>query len=192
MQTNNFITSNPVSGALNGLLTLGLLGADDHLQLDLQLQAAEENRKGKVISSPRVVTLDNREAVIKQGVAIKFVEVTDDKITTSFVDAVLELKVTPHITANKSIIMKIKVSRNAPQLSAATGEVVGIDKNEATTEALVRDGETWCSAGSMWSRTGTTATRCRSWPISLCSGPCSAALRSQTNVASCSSLSRPG
>ena len=147
VQTNNFITSNPVSGALNGLLTLGLLGADDHLQLDLQLQAAEENRKGKVISSPRVVTLDNREAVIKQGVAIKFVEVTDDKITTSFVDAVLELKVTPHITANKSIIMKIKVSRNAPQLSAATGEVVGIDKNEATTEALVRDGETMVLGG---------------------------------------------
>lgn len=147
VQTNNFITSNPVAGALNGLLTLGLLGADEHLQLDLQLQAAEENRKGKVISSPRVVTLDNREAVIKQGVAIKFVEVTDDKITTSFVDAVLELKVTPHITANKSIIMKIKVSRNAPQLSAATGEVVGIDKNEATTEALVRDGETMVLGG---------------------------------------------
>jgi type IV pilus assembly protein PilQ len=93
------------------------------------------------------VTLDNREATIKQGVAIKFVEVTDDKITTSFVDAVLELRVTPHITANKSIIMKIKVSRNAPQLSAATGEVVGIDKNEATTEALVRDGETMVLGG---------------------------------------------
>ncbi|MEE9279964.1 MAG: type IV pilus secretin PilQ [Myxococcota bacterium] len=147
VQTNNFITSNPVSGALNGLLTLGLLGADEHLQLDLQLQAAEENRKGKVISSPRVVTLDNREATIKQGVAVKFVEVTNDKITTSFVDAVLELRVTPHITANKSIIMKIKVSRNAPQLSAATGEVVGIDKNEATTEAMVRDGETMVLGG---------------------------------------------
>jgi type IV pilus assembly protein PilQ len=147
VQTNNFIASNPVTGALNGLLTLGLLGADEHLQLDLQLQAAEENRKGKVISSPRVVTLDNREAVIKQGVAIKFVEVTDDKITTSFVDAVLELKVTPHITANKSIIMQIRVSRNAPQLSAATGEVVGIDKNEATTEALVQDGETMVLGG---------------------------------------------
>ena len=147
LQTNNFVASNPVTGALNGLLTLGLLGADDHLQLDLQLQAAEENRKGKVISSPRVVTLDNREATIKQGVAIKFVEVTDDKITTSFVDAVLELKVTPHITANRSIIMKIKVTRNAPQLSAATGEVVGIDKNEAQTEALVRDGETMVLGG---------------------------------------------
>ncbi len=145
-QSNNFIVANPVS-AVTGLLTLGLLGADDHLQLDLQLASAEENRKGKVISAPRVVTIDNREAIIKQGVAIKFVEVTDDKITTSFVDAVLELKVTPHITANKSIIMKIKVSRNAPQLSAATGEVVGIDKNEATTEALVRDGETMVLGG---------------------------------------------
>jgi type IV pilus assembly protein PilQ len=141
-QSNNFITSVPAIGALSGLLTLGVLSLDDHLQLDLQIQAAEDNRKGKVISSPRVVTLDNREATIKQGVAIAFTSSTDTEITTSFIDAVLELKVTPHITADRSIIMKIKVSRNAPQLDASSGEVAGIAKNETETEALVRDGET--------------------------------------------------
>ena len=62
-------------------------------------------------------------------------------------DAVLELKVTPHITANRSIIMKLKVSRNAPQLSTASGDVVGIAKNETETEALVRDGETMVLGG---------------------------------------------
>ena len=146
-QQTNFISSNPVLGLLNGALRLGLLGHDDRLQLDLDLMAAESNNRGKVISSPRVVTLDNREAIIKQGVAIKFTEITRDTVTTSFVDAVLELKVTPHITANRSIIMKLKVSRNAPNLSSASGEVVGISKNETETEALVRDGETMVLGG---------------------------------------------
>ena len=113
----------------------------------MQLQAGEENRQGKVISSPRVVTLDNREAVIKQGVAIKFTEVTSDKIQTSFVDAVLQLKVRPHITANRSIIMKIGVQKNAPALSTVTGDVVGINKNETNTEAVLRDGETMVLGG---------------------------------------------
>ena len=146
-QQTNFISSNPVVGILNGALRLGLLGNDERIQLDLELMAAESNNRGKVISAPRVVTLDNREAIIKQGVAIKFTEITRDTVTTSFVDAVLELKVTPHITANRSIIMKLKVSRNAPQLSSASGDVVGIAKNETETEALVRDGETMVLGG---------------------------------------------
>jgi len=146
-QQSNFISSNPVVGILNGALRLGLLGNDERIQLDLELMAAESNNRGKVISAPRVVTLDNREAVIKQGVAIKFTEITRDTVTTSFVDAVLELRVTPHITANRSIIMKLKVSRNAPQLSSASGDVVGIAKNETETEALVRDGETMVLGG---------------------------------------------
>jgi len=142
LQQNNFVSSTPGVGALNGLLNLGILSLDDRLQLDLQVQAAESNNKGKVISAPRVVTIDNREATIKQGVAIAFTEATADRITTSFIDAVLELTVTPHITADRSIIMDIKVSKNAPQLSASTGSVTGISKNEANTEALVKDGET--------------------------------------------------
>ena len=146
LQQNNFLTANPI-GNPTGLLNLGILGLDDKLQLDMQLQAGEENRQGKVISSPRVVTLDNKQATIKQGVAIKFTEVTSDKINTSFVDAVLELKVTPHITANRSIIMKLGVSKNSPNLSTATGDVVGINKNETKTEAILRDGETMVLGG---------------------------------------------
>ena len=144
---SNFIAANPIGTANNGLLNLGLLGLDDNVQLDLLLEAAESNNKGKVISAPRIVTLDNREASIKQGVAIRFAESTGDKITISFVDAVLELKVTPHITANRSILMNLKVTRNAPSISSATGAVVGIDKNEAATETMVRDGETMVLGG---------------------------------------------
>ncbi|MBW2416368.1 MAG: type IV pilus secretin PilQ [Deltaproteobacteria bacterium] len=154
LQATNFLASNPVLGAINGLLNLGVLAMDDQLQLDLQIQAAEATNKGKVISSPRVVTLDNREAVIKQGVAIKFESATRDRITISFVDAVLELKVTPHITANRSIIMEIKISRNAPELSEASGDIVGISKNETETEALVKDGETIVLGGIYVVETG--------------------------------------
>ena len=140
-QRTNFIVSNPISAA-TGLLTMGLLGLNDHLQLDLQIQAAEANNKGKVISAPRVVTLDNREAKIQQGTAIRFDASDGDSVNTTFVDAVLELTVTPHITADRSIIMKIKVSKNSPATSESTGEVVGINKNETSTEALVFDGQT--------------------------------------------------
>ena len=72
---------------------------------------------------------------------------TADKLTTTFVDAVLQLKVTPHITANRSIIMKHAVSKNPPSLSATDGSVVGINKNETTTEAILRDGETMVLGG---------------------------------------------
>lgn len=145
-QQNNFLALNSISAA-TGLLNLGILGLDDRLQLDLQLQASEENNQGKVISSPRVITLDNKPAVIKQGVAIKFTEATSDKLTTTFVDAVLQLKVTPHITANRSIIMKLAVSKNSPALDASSGAVVGINKNETNTEAILRDGETMVLGG---------------------------------------------
>jgi len=144
-QQNNFISANDIE-APTGALTLGLLALDDHLQLDIQLQAQEESGKAKVVSSPRVVTMDNKEATIKQGVAIAFESSDGDSVTTQFVDAVLELKVTPHITANKSIVMKIKVSRNAPQLNT-DGFAVGIAKNETQTQTIIRDGETMVLGG---------------------------------------------
>jgi type IV pilus assembly protein PilQ len=142
---NNFISGNPIESP-SGALSLGLLGLDDHLLLDLQIQAMEDSGKAKVISSPRVVTMDNKEASIKQGVAIAFESSDGDSVTTQFVDAVLELKVTPHITANKSIVMKIKVSRNAPTLNTL-GEAIGIAKNETSTQTIVRDGETMVLGG---------------------------------------------
>jgi type IV pilus assembly protein PilQ len=145
-QQNNFLSNTGIADPI-GTLTGGILAFADKLQLDMMLEAAETNSQGKVISSPRVVTLDNKQANIKQGVAIKFTEVTSDKISTSFVDAVLELKVTPHITANRSIIMKLAVSKNSPNFAEASGDVVGINKNETKTEAILRDGETMVLGG---------------------------------------------
>ena len=122
---------------------------DDTFNVDLQLQAAEVNGDGKVISSPRVVTLDNSKATIEQGVSIPFQTFENGDAQLEFVDAVLKLDVTPHITSNKSIIMKIiGVKRNAPDDSVftLTGSPA-IAKNQVKTETLVKDGQTLVLGG---------------------------------------------
>ena len=137
------ITANP-TGLFN--VATGLL--HDTFNLDFQLQAAEVNGDGKVISSPRLVTLDNKKATIEQGVSIPFQTFENGDAQLEFVDAVLKLEVTPHITANKSIIMKISVKRNAPDDSVftLTGSPA-ISKNQIKTETLVKDGQTLVLGG---------------------------------------------
>jgi len=147
---NNFVIQNPISQAsdANALVNLGAFLLDEKFNLEAQLQAAEATGEGKVVSSPRVVTLDNREAEIQQGVAIPFQTFENGDAQLQFVDAVLELKVKPHITADRSIIMELEVSRNAPDDSVATNTgTPGISKNETQTETLVRDGQTLVIGG---------------------------------------------
>jgi type IV pilus assembly protein PilQ len=131
-----------------GLFGLAASVLDEKFNFDVELQAAEVNGEGKVISSPRVVTLDNSPAVIEQGVSIPFQTFENGDAQLEFVDAVLKLDVTPHITADGSIIMKLKVSRNAPDDSVATTDgTPGIAKNQVKTETLVRDGQTLVLGG---------------------------------------------
>ena len=145
---NNAQFINPITAAPTALFNLAGFVLDDKLNLDLQLQAAEINGDGKVISSPRVVTLDNSKAEIEQGVSIPFQTFENGDAQLEFVDAVLKLEVTPHITADRSIIMEIGVSRNAPDDSVftATGSPA-IAKNEVETETLVKDGQTLVLGG---------------------------------------------
>jgi len=145
--SNNANFINPV-GATNGLFNLAGTVLDDKINVDLTLQAAESNGDGKVISSPRLVTLDNSKATIEQGVSIPFQTFENGDAQLEFVDAVLKLDVTPHITADRSIIMKILVSRNAPDSSVPT--LTGspaIAKNQVDTETLVKDGQTLVIGG---------------------------------------------
>ena len=139
---------NPLTANPTGLL--GMTGSilNDTFNVDLQLQAAEVNGDGKVISSPRIVTLDNSKASIEQGVSIPFQTFENGDAQLEFVDAVLKLEVTPHITANGSIIMKITVKRNAPDDSVftLTGSPA-ISKNQVKTETLVKDGQTLVLGG---------------------------------------------
>ncbi|MBW2399297.1 MAG: type IV pilus secretin PilQ [Deltaproteobacteria bacterium] len=146
--TNGAVFANPITTLPTAMANMGAFLLDEKINLDVQLQAAEVNGDGKVISSPRVVTLDNSKAKIEQGVSIPFQTFENGDAQLEFVDAVLKLDVTPHITANNSIIMKIKVTRNAPDDSVftMTGSPA-IAKNEVDTETLVKDGQTLVLGG---------------------------------------------
>jgi type IV pilus assembly protein PilQ len=145
---NQVVFGNPITANPTGVLGLAASVLDEKFNYEVELQAAEVNGNGKVISSPRVVTLDNSPAVIEQGVSIPFQTFENGDAQIEFVDAVLKLDVTPHITSDGSIIMAIKVSRNAPDDSVVT--ITGspaIAKNQVETETLVKDGQTLVLGG---------------------------------------------
>jgi type IV pilus assembly protein PilQ len=117
------------------------------INLDLRLSAGELNGLTKTISSPKVTTLNNVKAKIEQGESIPFqTSSANTGPTTTFVDANLVLEVTPHITPDQSIIMKVKAARDS--LGSFSGPAgPSIAKRQATTEVLVRDGETTVIGG---------------------------------------------
>jgi type IV pilus assembly protein PilQ len=131
-------TSGPGAGVG---VSFGKLGSD--VQLDLRLSAAAVNGQIKIISTPKVVTLNNKAAKISQGQSIPYQTTSAEGTKTEFVEAALTLEVTPHITADGNIGMKIKASNN----SAGTGSPPPINKKEATTELQVKNGETTVIGG---------------------------------------------
>lgn len=120
--------------------------------LDLRLSAGELLGLSKVIAAPKITTLDKREAKISQGESIPFQTTSLQGTQTTFVDANLELNVTPQITSRdpkeigKRILMKVRATRNAV---GARSNPAGpsIDRREATTQVIVRDGETMVIGG---------------------------------------------
>ncbi len=110
--------------------------------LDLVLSALETTGEGKVISTPRVSALDNKEAKISQGVSIPYLSASAQGTSVQFIDATLELVVTPHVTPDNKIFMKITAKKNAPDASVVVNGQPSIRKNEAQTEILLNDGET--------------------------------------------------
>ena len=137
----NYMINLPASVGLGagGGISFGILR--DNLRLDLSLSALEASNKGRVVSSPKVITIDNKEALIEQGTQIPYSTVSASGTNTQFIDATLSLKVTPHITPDGSIIMKLEAKNDSPGDVGASGQPA-INKKKATTEVLVRDGET--------------------------------------------------
>ncbi|NTV49696.1 MAG: type IV pilus secretin PilQ [Geobacteraceae bacterium] len=114
-----------------------------NVSLDLRLNAAASAGLIKIISSPKVATLNNKAAKISQGQQIPYTSTTSDKIETKFIAATLSLEVTPHINANGTIAMKIDAKNDAP----GTGNPPPINTKQATTELLLKDGETTVIGG---------------------------------------------
>jgi len=109
-------------------------------QLDIAISAHENKGNVKIISSPKIATLDNKEASIEQGLRIPYRKLTTEgTITTDFIEANLKLVVTPHVTNDGHIKMIIKAKKDAPDDSIVVDNVPAIDKKEANTEVLVKD-----------------------------------------------------
>lgn len=151
--------SNPIAGAplgerLNvnlptaitsaGRWAFSILAAD--YLLDLELSALETEDRGEVISSPRVITANQTEAVIKQGVQIPYEQATSSGATSiSFKDAVLALTVTPLITPDDRVDLSLKVDQDAIGEEVSTslgGSVPSIDTRSVQTRVLVENGQT--------------------------------------------------
>jgi len=133
------------SGAGGGM-TFGSAGGA--LQLNLRLSALENQGVLKTISAPKVTTLDNATARISQGLSIPFSQVSAAGVNTVFVEARLQLEVTPHITADGSVLMKIVAQNNQPDASStgANGQPA-IQHKEANTQVLVKDADTTVIGG---------------------------------------------
>ena len=130
--------TNGAGGAINFIL--GKIGP--HL-LRLELNAMQQEGKGEIISSPRVITSDQNEATIKQGVEIPYQEAPSSGATSVFFkEAVLQLKVTPHITPDDRVIMDLKVNKDNPDFTRAVLGVLPVDTRELQTSVLVDNGET--------------------------------------------------
>ncbi len=138
----------PAAGSA-GTIGFGYIGAGALRALTIQLSAIENAGKGKTISNPRIITMDNQEAVIRQGKKIPYETVSDEGTKTEFVDAALELKVTPHITPEGTILMNLNVNKNDAnfdQTSGTSGKPT-IDTNEVSTQVLIKDSDTLALGG---------------------------------------------
>jgi type IV pilus assembly protein PilQ len=138
----------PVGEGSGGAIGLMLGSAGSAFNLNLRLSALENSGVVKTISAPKISTIDNKEATIGQGISIPFSQVSASGVNTTFIEAKLELKVTPHVSSDGSILLKIKATNNSPnpQLTGANGQP-SISKREAETEVLVKDGETTVIGG---------------------------------------------
>ena len=146
----NYAVNLPATGTAGTLGALGFIlgkAGPNPLILDLRLSAGETEGRLKTISRPRIITMDNKEAKIEQGESIPFETTSATGTATTFIDANLSLTVTPHITPDGSVLMKIKASRNSIGTFRTSSGEPSINKKESSTEVLVKDGETTVIGG---------------------------------------------
>ncbi len=130
-------------------INFGFINPAGTLKLDLEIGALENSGKLKIVSNPRIITVDNEEAFISQGKSIPVRKLTSEgTVSTEFKDVKLELKVKPHITPDNSVILNVEAKKEEidPTVPSVEG-VPGTDKKEAKTNVIVKDGETLVIGG---------------------------------------------
>ncbi|MDZ3799057.1 MAG: type IV pilus secretin PilQ family protein [Xanthomonadales bacterium] len=135
------------TGANVGALAYTLLGAN--FAIDIELSALQQEGRGEVLSNPRVVTSNQREAIIRQGREVGYVTMTGAAGAAAtpnvqFKDVVLELKVTPTITSDDRVFMAVHVTKDEVlrYIDTNIGQVPEIATREINTAVLVDDGQT--------------------------------------------------
>ncbi len=156
---NNFAVNLPaaVGVGAGGGLGFTFANAGSSLQLDLQLSAMEDTGRGKILSNPRILTLNNKEAKISSGTEILIpttsilstatssTETTAGATTTTgvtIIDAKLELTVTPHITPDNQILLHVKTEKKDPDYNRQVQNIPPLNTRTAETDLLVGDNET--------------------------------------------------
>jgi type IV pilus assembly protein PilQ len=120
---------------------LSLFGATANRFLNLELSALEADGRGKIVSSPRLVTADQIKAVIRQGTKIPYQKATSSGATgIEFIDATLKLEVTPQITPEGNVILDVEVNKDS--VGAVTAGVPSINTKSVKTQVLVENGGT--------------------------------------------------
>lgn len=144
----------PVAGAA-GSLALSILNLGSGNLVNIELSALEADNRGKVVSSPRVITADKKKAVISQGTEIPYQTAAASGATTvAFKPAVLELAVTPRITPDDRIIMDLEVKKDS--VGQIFANIPSIDTKKVTTQVLCDNGDTIVLGGIFEQTTRTT------------------------------------
>ncbi len=139
--------TNPALAGASSMFSFGAL--DDQLDIDLRLAALENSGEGRIISTPKITTLNGEQATISQGTKIPFSSVSDQGTDVQFENAELKLSVTPEINPDGSILLEIDTSNSSvgSVVPTATGDAVSIDEKKAQTKVLVRNGQTTVIGG---------------------------------------------
>ena len=134
--------NSPIGSAVNtGSFNFYRILGSNFLNLNAQIAASETKGDVKVISSPRILTLDNKKAKIKQGLEYAYLERDDTGgSSVKFKNIDLLLEVTPHVTPDKRIAMNVYLTKN--DIDSITNGVPSLSTNEAETELLVNDNDT--------------------------------------------------
>lgn len=132
-----------LGGSQAGAFALSIFNSAANRFLNLELSALESTGEGRIVSSPRVVTADQVQAVIEQGTEYPYAVTAPNGATTiEFKSAVMKLEVTPQITPEGNVILDLTVNKDSPETGQALLGAVAINTKRVTTQVLVENGGT--------------------------------------------------
>jgi type IV pilus assembly protein PilQ len=142
----NLLVDLPSSGS-TGAVAFHLGSIPGLVDLDARLSAMESDGWGKVISSPRVTTVDNASATILQGQKIPYLSTSAGGTNVKYINAALDLTVTPHITTDNKVKLNVAVKNDRADFSVLVAGQPAISIKQVNTELLVQNGDTTVIGG---------------------------------------------